>query len=86
MLEAAGYSVQRVAAGTAALALCANPDAPAVAGTAPFTTPGGNEISSHLLTPVPITQDTLNLVLDAGWIDEATLCQGVEAGSVSACP
>jgi D-xylose transport system substrate-binding protein len=57
----------------------------AVAGTAPFTTPEGNEITSILLEPIPITQDNLDVVLDAGWIDEATLCEGVEAGSVAAC-
>jgi D-xylose transport system substrate-binding protein len=73
------------AAGEAAVALCANPDPSAVAGTAPFTTPGGIEIASILLEPIPIKQDNLNVVLDAGWIDEATLCQGVEAGSVAAC-
>ena len=28
-------------------------------------------------------QDNLDVVLDAGWIDKATLCQGVEAGSVA---
>ena len=73
-------------AGEAAVALCANPDPTTVAGTAPFTTPGGIDITSILLEPIPITQDNLNVVLDAGWIDEATLCQGVEAGSVAACP
>ncbi len=73
-------------AGEAAVALCANPDPAAVAGTAPFTTPGGIDITSILLEPIPITQDNLNVVLDAGWIDAATLCQGVEAGSVAACP
>ena len=73
------------AAGEAAVALCANPDVAAVAGTAPFTTPEGNEVTSILLEPIPITQENLDVVLDAGWIDEATLCQGVEAGSVAAC-
>ena len=73
------------AAGEAAIGLCANPDPASVAGTAPFTTPGGVEVTSILLEPIPITQDNLNVVLDAGWIDEATLCQGVEAGSVAAC-
>jgi D-xylose transport system substrate-binding protein len=73
------------AAGEAAVALCANPDVSAVEGTAPFTTPGGNEMSSILLEPIPITQDNLDIVLEAGWIDQATLCQGVEAGSVAAC-
>ncbi len=73
-------------AGEAAVALCANPDASTVPGTAPFTTPGGIEVSSILLEPIPITQENLDIVLEAGWIDEATLCEGVEAGSVAACP
>jgi D-xylose transport system substrate-binding protein len=30
-----------------------------------------------LLAPQPITQDKLNLVLDAGWISKDTLCAGV---------
>jgi D-xylose transport system substrate-binding protein len=72
-------------AGEAAAALCKNPDVAAVSGTAPFTTPGGIEVSSILLQPQAITQDNLDVVLDAGWIDEATLCKGVEAGSVAAC-
>ncbi|MET0663320.1 MAG: substrate-binding domain-containing protein [Ilumatobacteraceae bacterium] len=73
------------AAGEAAIGLCANPDPASVAGTAPFTTPEGNELSTILLTPIPITQDNLDLVVDAGWIDQETLCQGVEAGSVAVC-
>ena len=73
-------------AGEAAVALCADPDPATVPGTAPFTTPGGNEVSSILLTPIPITQENLSVVLEAGWIDEATLCEGVEAGSVAGCP
>jgi D-xylose transport system substrate-binding protein len=74
------------AAGEAAIALCANPDPAAVEGAGAFTTPGGNEVSSIFLEPIPITQDNLNLVVEAGWISEADLCQGVEAGSVAACP
>ncbi len=73
------------AAGEAAIGLCANPDPASVEGTAPFTTPEGNELSTILLTPIPITQDNLDLVVDAGWIDQAALCQGVDAGSVAAC-
>jgi D-xylose transport system substrate-binding protein len=73
------------AAGEAAVALCANPDPASVAGTAPFTTPGGVEVSSILLTPIPITQDNLDVVVDAGWIDQESLCEGVAAGSVAAC-
>ena len=73
------------AAGEAAVALCANPDVAAVEGTATFTTPEGNDVASILLEPIPIGQENLDVVLDAGWIDEATLCEGVEAGSVPAC-
>ena len=73
-------------AGESALALCANADAASVAGASAFTTPGGNSISSIFLIPKPITQDNLGDVIDAGWSDQATLCQGVTAGSVSACP
>jgi D-xylose transport system substrate-binding protein len=72
-------------AGEAAIQLCSNPDPTAVAGTAPFTTPGGIDVTSILLEPIPITQDNLDVVVDAGWIDQATLCQGVEPGSVAAC-
>jgi D-xylose transport system substrate-binding protein len=74
------------AAGEGALALCANTDAAAVGGASPFTTPGGIDISSIFLTPLPVTQDNLSAVIDAGWTDQATLCQGVTAGSVAACP
>jgi len=73
------------AAGEAAIQLCENPDITAVAGTAPFSSPGGNELTSILLEPIPITQDNLDVVVDAGWIDQATLCQGVEPGTVAVC-
>jgi len=74
------------AAGEAAVALCANPDLTAVPGTQQFDSPGGNSMTSILLAPIPIGQDNLDVVLDAGWIDEATLCQGVDAGTVDGCP
>ena len=74
------------AAGESAIALCANPDASAVAGAAPFTTPGETEVSAIFLEPIPIMQDNLDLVVDAGWITTEELCAGVESGSVAACP
>ncbi len=73
------------AAGEAALALCKNADASAVAGTSPFTTPGGIEVSGILLTPQPIDQSNLNLVVDAGWITKDDLCKDVEAGTAEIC-
>jgi D-xylose transport system substrate-binding protein len=74
------------AAAEAALALCENPDITAVEGTESFESPGGNDMTSILLEPIPITQDNLDVVVDAGWISEADLCQGVESGSVEICP
>ena len=32
------------------------------------------------LTPVPITKDNLNVVIDAGWVTKDVVCQGVKAG------
>jgi D-xylose transport system substrate-binding protein len=43
------------------------------------------EMNAVLLTPNPITKDKLNEVIDAGWVDKATVCAGVTAGSVPAC-
>ncbi len=73
------------AAGEAAIALCANKDVKAVEGTAEFTTPGDNKVSSILLEPLPITRENLNLVVDAGWITKDALCQGVTGTDVAAC-
>lgn len=74
------------AAGEAAAALAANPDLAALAGTAPFTSPGGNTLTSVILAPTPVTQENLQAVVDAGVITQEALCQGVTAGSVAACP
>jgi D-xylose transport system substrate-binding protein len=74
------------AAGDAAVALCQNPDITAVADTVDFESPEGNTLTSVLLDPIPITQDNLDVVLDADWISEDDLCQGVEAGSIEFCP
>ena len=65
--------------------LCANPDAASVQGTAPFTTPGGIDVTSILLKPQPITQDNLNVVIDAGWTTKDNVCKDVAAGTVAAC-
>ena len=73
------------AAGESAIALCGNPDPSAVSGASTFTTPGGNDVSAIQLTPIPITQDNLSVVVDAGWISTDELCKGVEAGSVPEC-
>jgi D-xylose transport system substrate-binding protein len=38
-----------------------------------------------LLTPVPITKDNLGVIIDAGWIKKAEVCQGVKPGTVKVC-
>lgn len=72
-------------AGEAAMQLCANKDVTKVTGAAPFTTPGGNSVSSILLKAQPIDKTNLQIVLDAGWITKDKLCQGVTAGAVPGC-
>jgi D-xylose transport system substrate-binding protein len=72
-------------AGESALQLCAGTALNQITGAKPFTTPGNNSLSSILLTPQPINVSDLSLVLDAGWITKATLCQGVPANSVQVC-
>jgi D-xylose transport system substrate-binding protein len=57
-----------------------------VAGVVQFDSPGGNSMTSILLTPIAITQDNLDVVVDAEWITVDELCQGVTAGAVAVCP
>jgi D-xylose transport system substrate-binding protein len=73
------------AAGDAAVAMCGGTTIDKVAGVKNFDSPGKNKLNSILLTPIAITKDNLNVVLDAKWIDKATLCQGVTAGAVAGC-
>ncbi|MFN3524940.1 MAG: D-xylose ABC transporter substrate-binding protein, partial [Paracoccus sp. (in: a-proteobacteria)] len=62
-----------------ALALAADPEA-MVEGQVDWTSPAGTELRSKFLAPVPITQDNLPVVVDAGWITQESLCQGVSDG------
>ena len=73
------------AAGEAAVALAQGTALADVPNTAPFDSPGGNKMTSILLTPQAITPDNLDVVVDAGWISKDELCQGVEAGTVEVC-
>jgi D-xylose transport system substrate-binding protein len=56
-----------------------------IPGTKQWTSPAGTVLESQFLTPVAITKDNLNVVVDAGWITKDVLCQGVPAGKVAAC-
>ncbi|WP_198007048.1 D-xylose ABC transporter substrate-binding protein [Roseobacter sp. CCS2] len=69
-------------AGEIAVALAGGAALGDIEGSATFTSPGGVDVTSMLLAPQPITQDNLNLVLDAGWIEKDVLCQGVSGLAV----
>jgi D-xylose transport system substrate-binding protein len=74
------------AAGEAAVQLCANPDLAKVKNVVEFKSPGLNTLTSIFLTPIPITRENLNVVVEAGWITKDALCQGVtDTASVPAC-
>lgn len=47
--------------------------------------PNKVEMNALFLPPVAITQENLNVVIDAGWVAKDVVCQGVSAGSVAAC-
>ena len=73
------------AAGEAAVALAQGTALEDVPNTVAFDSPGGNSMTSIFLTPQPITQDNLDVVVDAGWISQEELCQGVKPGTVEVC-
>jgi len=47
--------------------------------------PNGVSMNAIFLAPLPITRDNLNEVIDAGWVERATVCQGVSSGQVAVC-
>jgi D-xylose transport system substrate-binding protein len=89
--QAAGAIAVQLAQGTAPTDVTLPEDLPEHAapadgaGVTQFETPGGNTVNAVILTPLPIKQDNLNVVIDAGWITQEEVCQGVEAGSVDVC-
>lgn len=69
-----------------ALQLAKGADPKSVEGTATFS--GGPKkvpMNSTFLKPVPITKDNLGVIIEAGWVPKATVCQGVKPGTVKAC-
>ena len=68
------------AAGEIAVALASGTAMTDIDGSVKFTTPGGNEMNATFLAPVPVTRDNLPAVVDAGWISQEALCQGVSGG------
>ena len=37
-------------------------------------------VNGILLTPLAVTKDNLNVIVDKGWITKAEVCAGVDAG------
>ena len=68
------------AAGEIAIAMANGTAMEDIEGTVEFETPGGNTMNARFLAPVPVTQENLSLVVDAGWISQEALCQGVTDG------
>lgn len=66
-------------AATIAVALANGAKMAEIPGTQTWTSPGGAALNAMFLTPIPITKDNLQVVIDAGWITKDTLCQGVTA-------
>jgi D-xylose transport system substrate-binding protein len=43
------------------------------------------EMNALFLTPVPITKDNLDVVINAGWIKKDEVCRGIKPGTVKIC-
>lgn len=69
-----------------AIALAEGATMDEIEGAEMWTSPGGVELHSIFLEPIPITAENLDVVVDAGWITQEALCQGVPSGRVDACP
>ena len=65
------------AAGEIAIELAEGAEMSEIEGAEEWTSPDDTTLWAEFLEPIPITRDNLDVVVDAGWIDQATLCQGV---------
>lgn len=68
------------AAGEIAVALAGGTAMGDVDGAGEWTSPAGTTMTARFLAPMPITRDNLTAVVDAGWIAQDALCQGVSNG------
>lgn len=67
-------------AGEIAVALAGGTAMADIPGTVKWTSPTGVQLDAKFLTPIPITNENLDVVVDAGWITKDALCQGVSNG------
>ncbi|NDV48598.1 MULTISPECIES: D-xylose ABC transporter substrate-binding protein [unclassified Salipiger] len=68
------------AAGEIAVQLAGDAMASDIEGAEEWTSPAGTTLWAKFLEPVPVTKDNLEPVVDAGWISQDALCQGVTDG------
>jgi D-xylose transport system substrate-binding protein len=69
-----------------ALALAAGRPAGEITGTRRWSGgPRGVEVDAILLTPIAITRDNLDVVIDAGWVPRSVICRGARAPVPAAC-
>jgi D-xylose transport system substrate-binding protein len=83
--QAAGEAAAALASGTKMDKITTTSGASAVFVYTNKTTSAVTNLNSVLIKPQAITKDNLQVVLDAKWIDKATLCKDVTAGSVTGC-
>ncbi|MAM61561.1 D-xylose ABC transporter substrate-binding protein [Maritimibacter sp. UBA3975] len=67
-------------AGEIAVALAGGTAMSDIEGANEWTSPSGTTLWAEFLEPVPVTADNLSVVVDAGWIEQDALCQGVTDG------
>ncbi len=73
-------------AGDAAVALGQGKKKTDIAGVKPFSGgPKHMKVDGILLTPLAVTRDNLNVIVDKGWITKAEVCNGVKPGTVKFC-
>lgn len=68
------------AAGSIAVALAQGTAMADVEGAGSWTSPAGTTMTARFLEPVPVTAANLSVVVEAGWITQEALCQGVTGG------
>jgi D-xylose transport system substrate-binding protein len=73
-------------AGEAAVALAKGKKMSDISGVKPFSGGAkGVKVNGILLTPLAVTKDNLNVIVDKGWITKAEVCAGVDPAKTPYC-
>jgi D-xylose transport system substrate-binding protein len=83
--QAAGEAASQLCGGTKLAAITTTSGPSKIFKYTDKTTSVETDLNSVLIIPQAISKTNLQVVLDAGWIDKATLCNGVTAGAVAGC-